>query len=385
MPDNTDRPFDHDTLKLRAVFVPEDAKDQVSQVNITRALGYDAVKIPAVFVPEGGKPPGFPYEYVGRVVFNPTEAGGGRRVFTTGPSSSQASDLAREDGAPGPTLPRTRYRFGAAWSGSRHRPPPPNPALGRGQGSPVATGIAMWCGMAHPGNVLRRSQAAAGPTREEQGGRVSVAATGVAEPAASSSQVDAVRDPGTPVGQPMPQASASPPRSDSGAAERRLQHARVQAFLRLIRSAENQDEGDRESDYHKLVGDRPGSSGSIARLDHYPDRMVRQEIGGSTTESSAVGAYQITEHTWHEAVASLAAEGVSVGDFSAPSQDRVAEQIIQEHQALDLVRAGKMEQAVARLRGTWVSLPGGVEQAPGLDMTEARRRFDQYVAGYSAR
>ena len=89
------------------------------------------------------------------------------------------------------------------------------------------------------------------------------------------------------------------------------------------------------------------------------------------------------EQTWRGAVASLAANGVLVGDFSAPSQDRVAEQIIQEHHALDLVRAGQIEQAVALLRGTWVSLPGGVEQAPRLDMAEARRRFGRYLADRS--
>lgn len=39
MPNNPDEPFDYDTLKLRAVFVPEDGKDQVSATDIINPLG----------------------------------------------------------------------------------------------------------------------------------------------------------------------------------------------------------------------------------------------------------------------------------------------------------------------------------------------------------
>ncbi len=65
-----DRPFGYDTLKLRAVFVPQDNPDKISPADITAALGYDAVKIPAIFVPDGSDMPrpGYPYVHVGRYV-----------------------------------------------------------------------------------------------------------------------------------------------------------------------------------------------------------------------------------------------------------------------------------------------------------------------------
>jgi muramidase (phage lysozyme) len=73
-----------------------------------------------------------------------------------------------------------------------------------------------------------------------------------------------------------------------------------------------------------------------------------------------------------------------VTGFLHASQDKVATQIISNHHALDLVLSGNLEQAVTRLGGTWASLPGGSQQAHGLDIGEARRRFDRYVTEYLA-
>ena len=66
---NDDRPFGHDTLKLRGVFVPEGNPGQVSRADIAGVLGYDVVRIPAVLVPVGhtGPRPGYPYVWFGRV------------------------------------------------------------------------------------------------------------------------------------------------------------------------------------------------------------------------------------------------------------------------------------------------------------------------------
>jgi hypothetical protein len=158
MPSNPDRPFDHDTVKLRAVFVHKDDKGQVPQAGIVGALGYDTVKIPAVFVPKGGTPPGYPYEHLGRAEFRRSGGAGGKRIFKSGPSSAGPQVAKAEDSESGPTLPRTRYRFGSALSDGRSPGVPPNPA--GGQRDPVAPGIAVWRGAANPGNTLRRSLAA---------------------------------------------------------------------------------------------------------------------------------------------------------------------------------------------------------------------------------
>ena len=141
MPNSPDRPFDDDTLKLRAVFVPENAKKQASRADIVRTLGHDAVKVPAVFVPEGGKPPGYPYERFGRAQFRPDDDRPETRVYTSQPSS-QPSDQAQEQSGPRQTLPRTRFRFGAVLDGNPPRPP--NPTVPGGQSDPVRTGLEAW-------------------------------------------------------------------------------------------------------------------------------------------------------------------------------------------------------------------------------------------------
>ena len=191
MPNNPDQPFDYDTLKLRAVFVPEDEKDQVSSADIIDPLGYNAIKIPAVFVPEGGTPPGFPYERFGRTEFRPDEDSTATRRFTSGPSSSQPSGAEdrEERGEPAATLPRTRYRFGAALAGGPS-PAPPRPALAAGQGDPVADGTAVWRGMKTPGAVWRQSPAAPSAMR----GRATAAASGTENASGAPDGGAGVRD-----------------------------------------------------------------------------------------------------------------------------------------------------------------------------------------------
>jgi muramidase (phage lysozyme) len=48
----------------------------------------------------------------------------------------------------------------------------------------------------------------------------------------------------------------------------------------------------------------------------------------------------------------------------------------------DLIQQRNVEDAFARLNRIWVSLPGGSQQAKGLTVTEAKRRFESYVAEY---
>jgi hypothetical protein len=216
MPNSADRPFDDDTLKLRAVFVPENAKQQPSRAEIVSALGHDAVKVAAVFVPEGGKPPGYPYERFGRAQFRPDDDLPQNRIYTSQPTSSQPADAAQDNDGPVQTLPRTRFRFGAGLYGDP--PQPPNQAAA-GQGDPFARGTAAWRSMANPAAVLRQRLAVPAATQGEQGGISTAAAASGADSAA-------------PAGQP-----AIPVRTNDGTAKGNVEEARVQAFLRLIRSA----------------------------------------------------------------------------------------------------------------------------------------------------
>ncbi len=136
-----DRPFGYDTLKLRAVFVPEGDRDKVSMADITAALGYDAVKVPVIFVPEGSEEPrpGYPYVHVGRCVMR-----GDGRVDMLGPVPGDAE---RGGWAAGPMQ-------GAGDTGdapakppvARAMPPTPTPTLAQAQSyfDPAKTAIATW-------------------------------------------------------------------------------------------------------------------------------------------------------------------------------------------------------------------------------------------------
>ena len=73
--------------------------------------------------------------------------------------------------------------------------------------------------------------------------------------------------------------------------------------------------------------------------------------------STAAGRYQINKPTWLELKQILKLPQPPY--FSPICQDAAAIVLIRERGALDLIDAGQIEPAIARLRDTWASLPGG--------------------------
>lgn len=69
--------------------------------------------------------------------------------------------------------------------------------------------------------------------------------------------------------------------------------------------------------------------------------------------STAAGRYQINRPTWRPLRKRL-----GLTDFSPASQDAAAVELIREKGALDDVRAGRFDAAVAKVRRVWASLPG---------------------------
>jgi muramidase (phage lysozyme) len=69
--------------------------------------------------------------------------------------------------------------------------------------------------------------------------------------------------------------------------------------------------------------------------------------------STAAGRYQILKGTWFAYKAKLA-----LTDFSPPSQDAVALQLIRERGALELLDTGRIGEAMTRCSNLWASLPG---------------------------
>ena len=106
MADDPHLPFGDNTLKLRAVFVPDGA--QVSMADIIRVVGPHPVTFRAVWAPLGSALPGYPYEHIGNAVFIPdSDAGeGSARVSSRGPgqtlkaSAGSAADWSTSSWAP---------------------------------------------------------------------------------------------------------------------------------------------------------------------------------------------------------------------------------------------------------------------------------------------
>lgn len=129
-----------------------------------------------------------------------------------------------------------------------------------------------------------------------------------------------------------------------------LSHANVGAFLRVIREGESSQD---ERAYTMRWG---GLGKPIAYFDDFSahPRVFEPTTGGR--KSSAAGAYQITATTYDDFAPRL-----GITDFAPASQDAIAVAIIDAEAALDDVMAGRIEAAIAKLRGRWTSLPGAAE------------------------
>ena len=137
------------------------------------------------------------------------------------------------------------------------------------------------------------------------------------------------------------------------------QEKNVEAFLHVIRWAEFYPSGDRDSDYTTMYG-----GGSFTDTSDHPRTKVTK--WGHT--STAAGAYMILESTWDEIQKKL-----SLPDFSAASQDKMALELIRRRHALGRIQEGKFESAVAKLRLEWSSLPGASQSRVTLE--QARKKY----------
>lgn len=75
--------------------------------------------------------------------------------------------------------------------------------------------------------------------------------------------------------------------------------------------------------------------------------------------STAAGRYQIIKPTW-VALRNM----LKLPDFSGPSQDAAALELIREKGALALVDAGRVAEAITACREIWASLPGSTSGQP---------------------
>lgn len=141
-----------------------------------------------------------------------------------------------------------------------------------------------------------------------------------------------------------------------------LQHANVQAFLRVIREGETSQTDDA---YYTLVG-----GGRFETLDDHPRRLVYIQ---PALKSSAAGAYQFLTRTWDECRAALA-----LPDFSQVSQDLAAVYLTLRRGALEDVIAGRLDTAIAKCAKEWASLPGDAYGQGGISAGRAREVYLRY-------
>jgi len=132
----------------------------------------------------------------------------------------------------------------------------------------------------------------------------------------------------------------------------------VAAVLRVIRACEGTaaDDG-----YRTLFG--------YERFDSFADHPRRLVTKGSYS-STAAGAYQIIERTWDGLVRQ---HGFT--DFTPATQDAAAVALIAGRGALDDVRAGRLEDAIAKLAPEWASLPGAPYGQPTRSMEFVRKVY----------
>lgn len=123
--------------------------------------------------------------------------------------------------------------------------------------------------------------------------------------------------------------------------------ANERAFLDMIAWAEGTSG---ENGYRMLFG------GGL--FDSYADHP-RIYVPFGNTSSSAAGRYQILARTWDGVRGKL-----GLTDFSPTSQDAAALELIRERGALNDVRAGRVQDAIAKVAKVWASLPGAGYNQP---------------------
>lgn len=136
------------------------------------------------------------------------------------------------------------------------------------------------------------------------------------------------------------------------------------AFLDMIAYAE----GTLRHGYNTAFG-----GGFIPSLADHP-RVLRPFTNqrGEKLKTSAAGRYQFLARTWDELAAKL-----NLPDFGPASQDTAALELIRQRGALNDVRAGRTEAAIAKCATTWASLPGAGYAQP-------ERKLSTLIAQYRA-
>ncbi|HVW99539.1 MAG TPA: glycoside hydrolase family 104 protein [Candidatus Babeliaceae bacterium] len=137
----------------------------------------------------------------------------------------------------------------------------------------------------------------------------------------------------------------------------------IQAFLLTIRRSEGTDGPD---GYYTMFGGRKFDSFT----DHPKKYFTYTDLSGKTIITSAAGAYQIIYSVW-----TVLKTRLGLSDFSPESQDMAATELIAEAHALDSIIAGRLNEAIYKVRTIWASLPGSNSHQPQHALQEIEQWY----------
>jgi lysozyme len=141
--------------------------------------------------------------------------------------------------------------------------------------------------------------------------------------------------------------------------------ANVRAFLNMLAYAEGTDGPD---GYRTMFGGALFDSFA----DHPRKFFTFTNSKGESLKTSAAGRYQFLARTWDELRAKLGLQ-----DFGPASQDAGAIELIRQRGALNDVKAGRVVDAISKVRSVWASLPGAGYSQP-------ERTIPKLLAAYQA-
>ena len=134
-----------------------------------------------------------------------------------------------------------------------------------------------------------------------------------------------------------------------------VQAGNVEAFGAAVAAAEGTINGPNDG-YDVLFGwPQPGRTfDSNAATDHPRRLFPFTDKAGKVSNSSAAGRYQINAPTYDDIVKRYRLQS----GFTPAHQDAIFEALLRDRGALDAVKAGRFDDAIASARRTWASLPG---------------------------
>ena len=150
------------------------------------------------------------------------------------------------------------------------------------------------------------------------------------------------------------------------------EEARVRAFMRMLRIGEGTKD---DKGYERIVGGTHFSDYGKDFSDH-PNILIKLS---PTLQSTAAGAYQITQTNWNDTPFVNWRKKHNLSDFSSESQDKYCLYLLaNKKKSLDLIKQGNITEAIQKCRKEWASLPGSGHGQREENLFEILAEYTKY-------